>query len=654
MCGIAGKLNFGTAAPVSPEEIRAMCAMLVHRGPDDEGFYVDGPLGIGMRRLSIIDLSTGHQPIRNEDGSVWVVYNGEIYNYRELRRFLEAKGHRFYTATDTEVIVHLYEELGEDFVTRLAGMFGLALWDRRERKLVLARDRLGIKPLYYHLGADRLVFGSEIKALLADGVDRDIDLQAMHDYLSLNYVPGPRSIFSAIRKLPPAHLLVCSNGTTRLRRYWSIPCASEPTERPIDDLCDELRSLLRDVVREHLESDVPLGVFLSGGVDSGSLVSLLSEVSSGPIHTFTAGFRDRSYDEVGDANEVARRYETVHRSTVVQPDAAAILPELVRSFDEPFADSSAIPLYSVSRLAREDVKVVLSGEGGDEVFAGYETYAAWKFAELYKRLPGFLANRIIPSVVRNLPVSDRRVSFDYKAKRFVEGALLPPLEAHYAWKVIFSEDAKAALYGRGGNGLEETLRTYVESWDRCAARETLTRLQHVDLEVYLPDDILVKADRVTMSCSLEARVPFLDHRVVEFASRLPASLKIHGLTKKYVLRRAMAGRLPRRILKGRKRGFNVPIARWLRGELGELVHDVLSPTRIREAGLFDPAAVSAMIEQHESKQRDLSRNIWGLLIFALWHEEYVRKRGQTTFPVNPQIPVGLSREKSSDPIFGPP
>ncbi|MGH7856780.1 MAG: asparagine synthase (glutamine-hydrolyzing), partial [Candidatus Binatia bacterium] len=556
MCGIAGKLNLDPAEPVAAETVRAMCAALRHRGPDDDGFLFDGPVGMGMRRLSIIDLSTGRQPIRNEDGSVWVVYNGEIYNFPELRRSLEAAGHRFYTATDTEVIVHLYEEHGEDFVERLAGMFAIALWDRRERKLILARDRLGIKPLYYHLDGRRLLFGSEIKAILEDDVDRDLDLQALHDYLSLNYVPGPRSIFRSIRKLPPAHLLVCAAGRVRLRRYWELRCSTENAGRPVESLCEELHDLLEDTVRGHLLSDVPVGVFLSGGLDSGSLVALASRVTNGPVRTFSIGFDDPSYDELAEARAVVRKFGTDHHEMIVRPDAVTLLPALVRAFDEPFADSSAIPVYCVSRLAREHVKVVLSGEGGDEVFGGYETYAAYKIAALYRRLPSLLATQLIPFLVRQLPVSHRRVSFDYKAKRFVEKALLPPVDGHFGWKVIFSEDAKAALYAGGPNGFESPIGAWREAYARCGSPEPLTRLQHVDLEIYLPDDILVKADRMSMASSLEARVPYLDHRVVEFAASLPASLKVHGLTKKYLLRRTMAPHLPKRIVNGRKRGFN--------------------------------------------------------------------------------------------------
>jgi asparagine synthase (glutamine-hydrolysing) len=640
MCGIAGRLNFAADEPVSSEAVRAMCATLRHRGPDDEGVYVDGPLGIGMRRLSIIDVVGGRQPIRNEDGSIWLVYNGEIYNFHELRSFLERQGHTFYTATDSEVLVHLYEEFGEDFLTPLAGMFALALWDRREKKLVLARDRLGIKPLYYSVTGGRLRFASELKALLADGVERDIDLQALHDYLSLNYIPGERSIFQGVHKLPPGHLLICANGTARIRRYWSLDYAATdgPSDRTEQSYREELHALLKTVVRQHLIADVPLGVLLSGGLDSGSLVALTREVSPRPVRTFSIGFEDPSYDELAGARAVARRFGTEHHERVVRPDAVRLLPSLVRFFDEPFADSSALALYSVCQLARGHVTVALSGEGGDEVFAGYETYAAYRAAELYKRLPSAIATRLVPALVRHMPVSHRRVSLDYRAKRFIDGALLSPIDGHFHWKLIFSEDAKEALYAGGKNGFESPLALYRRTYDTCSAADPLAKLQHVDLAIYLPDDILVKADRMSMANSLELRVPFLDHRVVQFAATLPTSLKLRGFTKKYILKRLMAPRLPTSSVHGRKRGFNVPVPLWLHGELRDLVHDVLGPDRIRRDGFFDPEVVETMIKNHETRRLDLSRNIWGLLVFALWLDE----QRQAAPPVTPSGPLPAS------------
>jgi asparagine synthase (glutamine-hydrolysing) len=635
MCGIAGKLNFQVARPVSQDSIARMCAVMRHRGPDDQGIYVDKNFGMGMRRLSIIDLSTGKQPIRNEDGSIWTVLNGEIYNFVELRRSLEHKGHHFYTHTDTEVIVHLYEEYGERFVEHLAGMFAIAVWDKRQRTLTLARDRLGIKPLYYSEGPNGLLFGSETKAILQDGIDRDVDLQALHDYLSFNYVPGPRTIFKNIRSLPPGHVLTCSGKTVSVTPYWQLeypPAPANGNGRSEESYCEELYELLCTTVKQHLISDVPLGVFLSGGIDSSALVALMSLVSNQRVRTFSIGFEEQSYNELDYARAVAREFGTEHHELVVSPNIIDLLPELVRYFDEPFADSSAIPVYSVSKLAREHVKVALSGEGGDEVFAGYYTYAAYKIAEFYKRLPRSLAATVIPAIVRRLPVSHKKVSFDYKAKRFINGALLPPVEGHYSWKVIFTEEAKAALYANNGPKLQHPRRLYRRFFDECEASDMLTRLQHIDIKLYLPDDILVKADRMSMANSLEARVPFLDHRVVEFAASLPPELKLRGLNKKYILKRTMSRHLPDKILNGKKRGFNVPIAGWLRHELRDLVHEMLGPRRLKETGFFNPEAVSSIVRDHELMRVDYSRNIWCLLVFMLWHEEYARCPWVNTHP----------------------
>lgn len=636
MCGIAGILNLGSQEPVGIDAVAVMCQALRHRGPDDEGVFLDGNFGMGMRRLSIIDLFTGRQPIPNEDASVWTVFNGEIYNFLTLRSELVSKGHLFRTNTDTEVIVHLYEEYGTDFVRHLAGMFAIALWDKPRQRLVLARDRLGIKPLFYAADSRRLLFGSEIKALLRVGARRDIDFQALHDYLSLNYIPGPRTIFAAVSKLPPAHLLVCEKGKVAVRSYWEIPYpgdAAPGRRRSEQSACEELGGLLRAVVRQHLISDVPLGVFLSGGIDSSSLVALMSEVSGQSIRTFSIGFEESSYNELGCAREVARRFGTEHHEMLVRPNAVELLPELIRFFDEPFGDSSAIPVYCVSKLASKQVKVALSGEGGDEVFAGYETYAACRVAQLYQRLPDVLAGRIIPAVVRRLPVSHRKVSFDYKAKRFVDGALLPPLEAHYWWKVLFTEDAKAALYANGMDGFEDPMRLYRDVYDCCPANDIISRLQHVDLKVYLPDDILVKADRMSMANSLELRVPFLDHRVVEFAASLPPRLKLRRLTKKYILRHAMSRLLPPKILRGKKRGFNVPIPIWLCRELRPVVEEALSAKKLIETGIFNPAPVAALVQDHWTKRADHSRNIWALLVFMLWYQEYAGCPGNETQPV---------------------
>src|SRR3989442_1607631 len=446
MCGIAGELRFRAGARARPERVRAMCDVMVHRGPDDFGEFAEAEVALGMRRLSIVDVAGGHQPIGNEDGSVQVVCNGEIYNSPALRSGLLARGHRFRTSADVEVIAHLYEEDGTAALARLDGMFAFALWDRRGHRLVLGRDRLGIKPLYVAERGERLLFGSEAKCLLAAAVEPTLDLQALHDYLTLGYVPGPASIFAGVRQLAPGHLLVAEpGGRVRTERYWNL-CGHVGRGEPRRDAewQAELLATLRAAVESHLMSDVPLGVFLSGGLDSSTIVALMHELGVHPIRTFTIGFAERSFNETDVARQVAARFGTEHHELVVRPDAATLLPRLVRHFDEPFADSSAIPVWHLSELARRHVKVVLSGEGGDEMFAGYETYRAWRLASLYARLPRLIGGRALPELVRRLPVSHARVSFDYKAKRFVAGAYLPPAAGHPLWKTFLPQGGEAA------------------------------------------------------------------------------------------------------------------------------------------------------------------------------------------------------------------
>ena len=422
MCGICGQLNFEPNRPVAAGQLERMNQTLYHRGPDEEGVYLKAPVGLAMRRLSIIDISTGRQPIRNEDGTIQVVYNGEIYNFREIRKELESKGYRFITNSDTEVIAHLYEESGEAFVHRLNGMFAIALWDDREHKLLLVRDRLGIKPLYYYVDRDRLVFGSEIKALLEADIPRVIDEEALSHYLALGYIPAPRSIFKGVRKLQPGHLLRAEAGAVKAEAWWTLPGETTTAHRPEQELVEELRALLADAVKIRLISDVPLGVFLSGGVDSSAIVAMMAEAASGPVRTFSIGFSQKSFSELEFARKIASRFGTRHEELEIRPEPREILPKLADAFDEPFADSSAIPTWYVSNMARRSVTVALGGDGGDELFGGYETYAAYKWASVYKRLPAFLGEGLVPAVVRRLPVSDAKTSFDYKAKQFVAAA----------------------------------------------------------------------------------------------------------------------------------------------------------------------------------------------------------------------------------------
>jgi asparagine synthase (glutamine-hydrolysing) len=591
-----------------------MSATLVHRGPDGEGSLVDGPIGLAARRLAIIDLETGDQPIANEDGTIHVVQNGEIYNYRELRAELERAGHRFRTHGDTEVLVHLYEREGDGFAARLRGMFAIAIWDSRRRRLVLARDRFGIKPLYVRDEGGELAFASELRALPRG----EIDLDALEAFLAFNSIPAPLTIFRGTRKLPAGHLLVWEDGATRLERFARPePVSADGVRREGEAyLAEELRARLRDSVRAHLVSDVPVGVLLSGGVDSSALAALAAEESSEPVRTFSIGFEERSFDELGDARLVAERYGTRHRELVLRPDAALLLPALAEAFDEPFADSSALPTYLVARLASDDVKVALSGEGGDELFGGYYTYVADRLAERI----GWSAPLVRPLVER-LPSSTARASFDYRAKRFVRGAHLPPLERHHAWKEIFSPDARAELTGR--RGAFDPVDLYRARFAETERADLLARLQDVDLGVYLVDDLLVKTDRASMAHSLEARVPYLDPLVAGFAQALPDRMKVRGFRKKVLLRRAVEPLLPRRIVHGRKRGFSIPAAAWLRGELEPFARETLAPTVLARQGFFRPEAVARVIDRHVSGREDLSRQLWGLLAFTLWHERHV-------------------------------
>jgi asparagine synthase (glutamine-hydrolysing) len=626
VCGISGIAT--TNGAVDADQVAAMSGTLAHRGPDSSGLFSDGVAALAARRLSIIDLETGDQPIANEDETVHVVQNGEIYNYRELRRELERAGHRFRTHADTEVLVHLYEQHGEGFAARLRGMFAIAIWDAPRRRLVLARDRFGIKPLYYRDEGGQLSFASELRALPRG----EIDLDAVEAFLAFNSIPAPLTIFRDARKLPTGHVLVRDERGTRLERF------ARPAPVPVDELRDdeeaelveELRARLRDSVRAHLVSDVPVGVLLSGGVDSALLAALAAQESSEPLRTFSIGFAERSFDELEDARRVASRYGTEHRELVLRPDAALLLPALADAFDEPFADSSALPTYLVSELAASDVKVALSGEGGDELFGGYYTYAADLLANRF----GGLAKLVRPLVER-LPTSTAKASFDYKAKRFVRAAHLPPLERHHGWKEIFSADARAELTGRESDfDPVDLLRV---RFAETKGADELARLQDVDLGIYLVDDLLVKTDRASMAHSLEARVPYLDTVVTNMALALPTRHKVRGLSKKVLLRKAAAPLLPGEIVNGKKRGFSIPAAAWLRGELEPFARDTLSPQMLERQGYFRPDVVQRLLDEHVEGREDRSRQLWGLLAFTLWHQQHVERTPQQ--PRRPEVLV---------------
>jgi asparagine synthase (glutamine-hydrolysing) len=611
MCGICGVVSANGS--VDPERVARMSATLVHRGPDSAGELAEGPAALAARRLSIIDLETGDQPIANEDGTLHVVQNGEIYNYRELRRELERAGHSFRTHGDTEVLLHLYEQHGTGFAERLRGMFAVAIWDAPRRRLVLARDRFGIKPLYYRNVDDELAFASELRALPRG----EVDLDALEAFLAFNSIPAPLTIFREVRKLPAGHVLVWEDGTVHLERF-ARPAPLPERRDEEAELVEELRSRLRDSVRAHLVSDVPVGVLLSGGVDSAFLAALAAEEVAEPLRTFSIGFEERSFDELGDARRVAERYGTRHRELVLRPDAALLLPALAEAFDEPFADSSALPTYLVSELAASDVKVALSGEGGDELFGGYYTYAA----DLLAARTGGLA-RFARPVVERLPTSTAKASFDYRAKRFVRAAHLPPLERHHGWKEIFSPDLRAELTGR--RSTFDPVDLLRARYEETRGADELARLQDVDLGVYLVDDLLVKTDRASMAHSLEARVPYLDTVVTNLALALPTRHKVRGFAKKVLLRKAAEPLLPREIVRGKKRGFSIPAAAWLRGELEPFARETLAAETLRRQGFFEPAVVQRLLDDHVGRREDLSRQLWCLLAFTLWHERHVER-----------------------------
>ena len=614
MCGICGIATTHGVADV--ESLRAMSDFLVHRGPDSAGEHVDGGIALAARRLSILDLAHGDQPIANEDGSCVVVQNGEIYNYPELRRELERAGHELRTRCDTEALVHLYEDHGLGFAERLRGMFAIAIWDARRGRLVLARDRYGIKPLYYRHVGDELRFASELRALPRG----EVDLDALEAFLAFNSIPAPYSIFREVRKLPAGHILVWEDGAVTLERYARPGPAATDELRTGDEaeLVEELRARMRDSVRAHLLSDVPVGVLLSGGVDSAALAALAAQETPEPVHTFTIGFAERSFDERDDARLVAERYGTEHHELLVRPEPELLLRALAEAFDEPFADSSALPTYLVSQLAAAHVKVALSGEGGDELFGGYYTYSADLMAD---RLAPFA--RAARPLVEALPSSSRKASLDYRAKRFVRAAHLPPLERHHGWKEIFSADARSELTGR--RAAFDPVDVYRTRYAETAGAPQLARLQDVDFGVYLVDDLLVKTDRASMAHSLEARVPFLDPLVTNLAFALPTRLKVRGLAKKVLLRKAVAPLVPREVVHGRKRGFSIPAAAWLRGELEPFARETLSAENLRRQGFFRPEPVTRLIDEHAAGQEDWSRQLWGLLAFTLWYERHVEQ-----------------------------
>ncbi len=635
MCGIAGFVESPhVAAPFRDDEARAlvhaMCRAIRHRGPDDEGTLVEPGLALGMRRLSIIDVSSGHQPIDNEDGSVSIVFNGEIYNFRELRETLEREGHRFYTRTDTEVIVHAYEQWGRGAFAKLRGMFGLAIWDRRTRSLVVARDRTGIKPLHYATAGGRLYFGSEIKSILrAPDLPRDLNAGALDHYLSFLYAPRDASFFAHIRKLPPGHILTWQAGRMLIEPYWQP--GTEETFRGGDaDAVDALEDVLTDAVRAHLVSDVPLGAFLSGGIDSSLVVALMSRVSGARVKTFSIGFDQPQYDELAYARQVAAHYDTDHHEDVVSPDALAILDTLVSHFDEPFGDASALPTWYVSQLAAKHVTVALSGDGGDELFGGYDRYLQDPRVAAIDRYTPASVRQVAGLVAATLPQGA-------KGKRFLRH-IASNARGRYVDAVgFFTADDKAALYS---DGLRAQLppvdpaRQVLALFDRYARLPWASQMMRFDLETYLPEDILTKVDRASMAHSIESRVPLLDNRVIDFALTLPASMKIRNGRRKHVLKEVAKRFLPHGLIDRRKQGFAVPLDVWFRGRLHELFADTLLSSRALARGYFQPSYLRQLVREHLTGRRDHTLRLWQLVVLERWHRQYVDPLSGSFLPLD--------------------
>lgn len=632
MCGICGIASPGSGKVIPSSLLSAMCDKIIHRGPDDEGYFVDDGIGLGVRRLSIIDVEGGHQPLSNEDGSVWVAHNGEVYNFPELREELIGRGHNFTTRTDTETVVHGYEEWGEDFVCKLRGMYAFALWDGRLKRLLIVRDRVGIKPLYYTLLGDKtLVFGSELKSILTHpDLKRALEPRALDLFLTLEYIPEPLSIFSGVHKLPAGCCLVYEKGAIQIKKYWAIdPEATIRKETALvslPDLQDQLYQILKEAVRMRLISDVPLGAFLSGGIDSSSIVGLMHELGASPIKTFSIGFEDKSYDELTHARRIAQKFGTDHEEFVLQPQALELTEELIHHLDEPFGDFSIFPTYLVSKMARAHVKVILSGDGGDELFAGYEHYQAQTLSK--SRLSALL-QKPLPGIVKILRPSAKKKGLRNKIKRYAQGFEHRSNMRHFRWMMFLSEANKNLLY------TPELIQDLDNSTNLCDSPpfthlfsqmdrfDDITGELYLDFKTYLVDDILVKVDRMSMAASLESRVPLLDHKVVEYAFALPGKLKLKGMTTKWILKKTMERLLPKENIYRRKEGFSIPIKHWLQKELKDLMLGYLDEHRIQKEGLFNHEPIKHMIDRHLTGKENYSHQLWALLVFEIWREQYL-------------------------------
>jgi asparagine synthase (glutamine-hydrolysing) len=627
MCGICGFYQYKPHRPVDAQVLQEMLHVLRHRGPDGSGTYLDQDLALGMRRLSIIDLEGGNQPISNEDGSILTVFNGEIYNYRQLRELLVKRGHKLITSSDTEVLVHLYEDYGDHFVPLLRGMFAFAIWDQRHRRLLLARDRLGIKPLYFTQTNGQLIFGSEIKAILQHpSVQSDLDIEALTNFLSLRYVPAPQTMFRGISSLPPGCTLSCDRHGVKTNRYWDLAFA-EPTNghRREQDYAEELQALLRESVTLHLMSDVPFGAFLSGGVDSSTIVALMSQLLDKPVKTYSVGFEGggESFSELPYARLVANKFQTDHHEVLLRPAHLVELAETVAwHLDQPLAEYATLANLMVARLAAHDVKMVLTGEGGDELFAGYARYSAERLAPCFGLLPETAKSAALAATAR-LP--------GFRREKIALYALSQPQELtrFLNWFPLFNSEVKESLLS---DDLKEALRGYstadviATQLARTEAKGSLSRMLYMDTTLWLPDLLLARGDKMSMAASIEARVPLLDHKLVEFAASLPANLKVRGLVRKYLLKKVAQSWLPREIVRRKKAGFPMPMALWLRHEARSFTRDILSTTGLRRRGLLNPHMVERLIREHDQGRADHSALLWGLISLELWQRVFLDSR----------------------------
>jgi asparagine synthase (glutamine-hydrolysing) len=615
MCGICGVYNYGTEQPADKKALELAMQAMTHRGPDDAGIYFDESLALGNRRLSVIDLAGGHQPLSNEDGAVWITLNGEIYNYRELREELETRGHRFRTLTDTETIVHLYEEQGAACVEQLRGMFAFALWDKRQRRLLLARDRIGVKPLFYRLEPGRVVFASEVRALRElSATPLEIDPQSVYDFFGFRYVPAPHTLYKGVEKLLPAHMLIADPTGVRTRPYWDVPDEDKgKAEQSAGEYAEQVIASLRESVRLRLLADVPLGVFLSGGIDSSAVVAMMAELGARPVRTFSVGFEEAEYNELPSASRVARRFATEHTEIVVRPrDLADELPRLIAFRDEPLAEPTDIALYLMARRAAQSVKVVLAGEGGDELFAGYPKYVADRLAGAFSALP----QEATQAILRSLPFSQRRARIALEALTIPDEA-----ERSATWFASFARQEREALFSPdflASVDLAHPAHVFAHYLDQVRERSPLKRMLYADLKVWLPDNLLLRGDHMTMAASIEERVPFLDHKFVELAARISGRILARGFQSKALLKKAVKPYLPPQLLRRRKVGFAVPIGPWFRKPLQSMVADLLLSSAARSGEYFNRHNMEQFVREHFDGVRDRQKQLWALVNFELW------------------------------------